>query len=120
MCRAGPAIEPGLAGVGDDVIENDGRIRLTSGMHLLERWSATADRFEKDAVYAALFAVLDGSVVRSYKIFDDIRRPRESFVLVREDLVVKICFTAADAFEIVYIGPASAAPGFDLGINTLG
>jgi hypothetical protein len=78
-------------------------------LDLLDQWAATAGQVEKNAVYEALLSVPDGSVFRTRTILDDRDRPREFFVVAREDLVIKIRMGDFDSFGIVYIGPLSGA-----------
>jgi Family of unknown function (DUF6235) len=77
----------------------------------LDQWSANAGQIQKNAVYAALFAVVDGSAFRRYEILDDAERGREFFLVVRENLVIKASVANFDAFGLLYIGPPEAAPG---------
>jgi hypothetical protein len=89
------------------------RFRLETGLEVLDRWAETATRPGKDAVYKALFAMLDGTLFRTYRVVDDFQRPSELFVIVRDDLVVKIRINCFDSFGIVHIGPpvGAARPG---------
>jgi hypothetical protein len=91
--------------------------RLDTGLSLLEQWAQTANQTQKNAVYKALFAVTDGSVFRNYIVFDDREHSREFSVMVKEDLVVKICILDVDSFAIRYIGTLGSEPNVDLGIN---
>jgi hypothetical protein len=93
------------------------RIRLRGGLDQLERWSAAAGQADQNAVYEVLFAVCDGSVFWAYLTVDDRRAPGELFVLVRTDTVVKVRLAETDAFDIVYIGAAGEAPGYERGID---
>jgi Family of unknown function (DUF6235) len=93
------------------------RFRLNMGMGRLETWAATAGQIDKNAVYKALFAVSDGTVFQNYKVLDDVHQAREFFIMVRPDLVVKVCFHETDAFGILYIGPIEEAPDIDLGLG---
>jgi hypothetical protein len=86
------------------------RFRLDMGMGRLEAWAATAGQVDKNAVYKVLFSVSDGTVFQTYKVLDDVHQAREFFVMVRDDLVVKISFHEADAFGILYIGPINEVP----------
>ena len=63
----------------------------------------------KLAVYDALFAMQDGSLFRTYRVIDDCERPDEVFVLVRDDLVMKIRVNRVDSFEVTAIGPCGNA-----------
>ncbi|PRH80819.1 hypothetical protein C6N75_02060 [Streptomyces solincola] len=90
-------------------------LRLGSGWDLLERWSGAAHQIERNAVHKALFAVVDRSVFTAYETLEDAARPREFFVRLREDLVLKLRVRDLDVFEIVYVGSVGEAPGIDLG-----
>ena len=81
---------------------------------LLDQWAARAGQIQKNAAYAALFALVDGSAFRSYRILDDAHRGREFFVLVRDELVIKASVTDFDSFALIYIGPPRRAPGLHL------
>jgi hypothetical protein len=81
------------------------RFRLEAGLDVLDGWADTASQTRKNAVYQALFAMQDGSLFRTYRIFDDFQRPNELFVIVRDDLAMKIRVTCVDSFGIVAIGP---------------
>ncbi len=89
--------------------ESSGR-RLNLGMHRLEEWAASATQVEKNVVYDALFAVLNGTVFSNYRILNDLERTREFFVIVRDNLVVKIRFCDSEEFGIEYIGEPIAPP----------
>ena len=80
------------------------RLKLNLGLARLEKWASQAGQTEKNALYRALFAVADGSVFRTHKVLDDLSRPGEFFVVVRENLIVKICFREPDVFGVLYIG----------------
>jgi hypothetical protein len=95
----------------DRIPEDNGNRRLDSGLDRLEEWSRAAGQVEKNAVYEALFAVLNGTAFRRYRILNDLERPHEFFVIVRDQLVVKVNFTSADTFGIVYIGAPTGPPG---------
>ncbi|HET9141405.1 DUF6235 family protein [Actinophytocola sp.] len=91
--------------------------RLTDGTEQLDAWSEQAGQAAKNALYKALFAVTDGSVFRAYGVLPDRQSAQEHFVLVREDLVLKVSFTDEDAFAIRYIGALDGAPGLDLSLD---
>jgi hypothetical protein len=93
------------------------QFRLHSGLELLDEWAEKAGQAEKNVVYRALFSVSNGSVFRTYKTLDDYKRPQEFFVLLKEDLVMKVCIHHFEAFGILYIGSVAGAPGLDLGID---
>ncbi|TDV41076.1 DUF6235 family protein [Actinophytocola oryzae] len=81
------------------------RYRMESGFDVLEDWSPTASQSKRNAVYKALFAMQDGSMFRTYRVIDDFQRANEVFVIVKDDLVMKIRVKCVDAFDIVAIGP---------------
>lgn len=91
------------------------RFRMETGFEVLEKWTAGARQCRKNVVYRALFAVADGSVFRTYRIVDDFQHANEFFVVLAEDLVLKVRVHDFDSFGIVYIGQCADAPSFDLG-----
>lgn len=90
------------------------RLRLSRGLSHLDRWAARVGQAQRNAAYAALFALVDGSAFRTYEILDDAHRGREFFLLVRDDLVIKASVADFDAFGLIYIGPPGSAPGLHL------
>lgn len=80
------------------------RFRMDTGLDVLAEWSETASQSKKNAVYQALFAMLDGSLFRTYRIIDDFQRPSELYVIVKDTLVLKIRINCFDSFGIVHIG----------------
>lgn len=86
---------------------------LTSGVDLLEEWSEHATQVQKNLVNQVLFSVARRAVFSEYAVVDDATRAMEFFVLVKCDIAVKIRVHGLDSFGIVYVGPASAAPGLD-------
>lgn len=95
------------------------RFQLNDGVDQLDRWAERASQEHKSVLYRALFTVTDGSVFRNYGVLRDVANPWEHFVLVREDLVLKISFNDHDAFGILYIGPLEEAPGLDLAVDAV-
>jgi hypothetical protein len=87
------------------------RIRLETGLDVLERWNESATQTEKNAVYKALFAIADGSVFKAYRVVDDWQRLNEFFVLVKDNLVVKVRVHSFESYGVVFVGPADQAPG---------
>lgn len=90
--------------------------RLTSGLELLEEWSKNATQVQKNVVNQVLFAVASRAVFSGYAVVDDVTRTMEFFVLAKCDIAVKIRVHGLDSFGIVYVGPASAAPGLDVAV----
>lgn len=83
------------------------RFRMETGLEVLEEWSNSATQSHKNAVYRALFAMLDGTLFRTYRIIDDFQRPSELYVIVKDDLTIKIRVNCFDSFGIVYVGPCA-------------
>lgn len=90
------------------------RVRMETGLDVLAQWAECATQCEKNMVYKALFAVLDGSIYRTHITIDDFQRPNEFTILVRKDLVIKIQMACLDSFGVVYIGPRESANPGDL------
>jgi hypothetical protein len=88
------------------------RFRMETGVEVLDTWAQTAAPAEKNAVHDALFAMLEGTLFHSYRIVDDYQRPSELFVIVKDDLVMKIRINCFDSFGIVHIGPPAESAGF--------
>lgn len=84
------------------------RFRLETGLEVLEEWAETASQSKKNAIYKALFAMQDGSLFRTYRVVDDFQRSNELFVIVRDNLMMKIRVNCVDSFGIVEIGPCGA------------
>jgi Family of unknown function (DUF6235) len=107
----------GFERLGTGSVAHEIRLRLTTGLQRLERWSLTASQLEKNAVYRALFSIIDGSVFRAYRIVDDAEQTREFFVVIRDDLIIKIRLSNFDAFGIVYIGAPAQEPATGIAIG---
>jgi hypothetical protein len=89
----------------DNLNTSTTQFRLDAALDALDAWAATACDADKDALYEALFALVDGTVERDYRVIDDERRLNEFAVVVRAGLVVKIRVTSFNSFEVVYAGP---------------
>jgi len=85
------------------------RFRLETGLTVLADWSEHASQSAKNAVHKALFAMVDGTLFHTYRIIDDYQRPSELYVIVKDDLVMKIRISCFDSFGIVHIGPPTSA-----------
>ena len=79
--------------------------RLETGLDVFEDWAATAPEAQRAAIHKALFAMVDGTLFRTYRVVDDYQRPNELFVIVTDDLVMKVRVNCFDSFGIVHIGP---------------
>lgn len=88
------------------------RFRLETGLDVLDDWSESASQSQKNAVHKALFAMLDDTLFRTYRVVDDYQRPSELFVIVKDDLVMKIRINCFDSFGVVHIGPPGTSAGF--------
>src|SRR2546422_2104084 len=94
-------------------------LKMDNGMQQLEVWADTAHQVHKNYLYKALFAVTDGSVAQRYTVLHSKEETTARFVLVRDDLVLKVTYPDADTFAIDYIGPMDDAPGIGLALQTL-
>lgn len=92
-------------------------LKLDSGLQHLEDWADTASQTEKNHLYKALFAVSGRTVHHHYGVLTDKENRNAHFVLVREDLVLKVNYSDQDTFDIAYIGSMAGAPGFDLALQ---
>jgi hypothetical protein len=99
------------------MLNGDKNLKLDSGLPQLEEWADNARQAQKNQVYKALFAVTDGSVGHHYGVLADKEDPNAHFVLVREDLVLKVTYTDSASFGISYIGPLAGAPGISLALQ---
>jgi hypothetical protein len=86
-------------------------LTLDSGLRQLEEWADTAHQVHKNQLYKALFAITDRSVSHRYAVLQDTEDSRAHFVLVREDLVLKVNYPDDGTYGISYIGPMDDAPG---------
>ena len=81
------------------------RLQLTDGFELLDEWAESASQAQRNVMYAALFAVGDGSAFLIYDIFGDPRDRGNFIVAVKPDLVLKVLLQRADSsFAIRYVG----------------
>jgi hypothetical protein len=96
------------------------QIRLESGLDWVEEWSASAGQAQQNALYKALFAIADGSVFHAYLTIGDLDQADEFFVLVRDELVLKVRLHYPDSFDVVFIGSIREAPGRGLDIDLAG
>lgn len=92
-------------------------MRLHDGLDHLERWSCGAGQSERNLVYEALFAVCECTVFSAYPTLDDRNAPGQLFVLVRNDLVVKVVLEDLRVFGLLYVGALQDAPGYDPGVG---
>jgi hypothetical protein len=94
-------------------------LKLDNGIQQLEDWAGTAHQTHKNHLYKALFAITDGSVANHYVVLEDKENTHARFVLVREDLVLKVNYPTPDSFNIDYIGPMDDAPGITRALQAL-
>lgn len=90
-------------------VNGTARFRLESGLDVLDEWAQNASQSKKNALYKALFAMQDGSLFHTYRVIDDFQRANELYVVVRDDLVIKIRINGLDVFDIVSIGSVADA-----------
>lgn len=75
---------------------------------VLEHWARTASQADRNAVHKALFAILDGSLFRTYRIVENVHMRKELYVIVKDDLVLRLRINDIndfDSFDIIGIGP---------------
>jgi hypothetical protein len=87
------------------------RFRMENGFDALEEWGETASQTQKNAVYKALFAMLDGTLFRTYRVVDDFQKANEVYVIVRDTLAMKLRIKSVDAFDVLAIGPCDDMTG---------
>jgi hypothetical protein len=88
--------------------------RLVSGLSVLDTWSGSACQADRNQIYEALFAVVDGSVFVVYDVLDArdaAERPAQFFVRVKNGLGARIRMDDAGGFGIVYIGAPDSNAG---------
>jgi hypothetical protein len=85
------------------------RLRLGSGIDVLNAWTDAAREADVKAVADALFAIVERNVYRDYPVIDDSTVARELVVVVRDDLAVRVRLDDVEKFGIVFIGTPAAA-----------
>lgn len=83
----------------------DDHCRLRSGADVLETWSEHARQTHKNAVHAALFSMLDGTLTHTHQVSADPWRPGELAVTVKPGLTLRLRVNDADSFDLLYVGP---------------
>ena len=89
------------------------RCQMESGWDVLTAWSENSTPTRRNAVYAALFSMLDRTLFRTHQVIDDESDPAEFFVNVKDDLVLKLRVNGFDSFSVLYVGTWEDAPGFE-------
>jgi hypothetical protein len=79
--------------------------QMETGSEVLEEWTETAGQADRNAVHKALFAMQDGSLFHTYRVVADVQLPNELYVIVKDDLVLKLRVNSRDSFDVVGIGP---------------
>jgi uncharacterized protein DUF6235 len=77
-------------------------IRLDTGVDVLERWAAGAGQDEKELVYAALFAMTDRMLLRSYEVVED-EDELSQFAVLLPGLVLRMRVHSFDSYGVVSI-----------------
>ena len=81
------------------------RLRLDTGLEVLEEWSRSASQAERNIVYEALFSVSDGSAFMIYDVFGDGRNPPNFIISVVPELVLRIYLRRVESvFGVLYVG----------------
>jgi len=89
------------------------RCQMQFGWDVLSEWSENAGQSRRNAVYGALFSMLDRTLFTTHQIVDDPARPAEFFVSIKDDLVLKLRVNSFDSFDVLYVGTWENAPGFE-------
>jgi hypothetical protein len=87
------------------------RLRLTSGLPVLENWSENACQADRNALYRALFAVADGSAFLIYDVFSDAGRAQRFVFQVKQDLMVMVGLDREESFGILDISTGEEEEG---------
>lgn len=85
------------------------RLRLGTGIEVLDAWTATASERDVNAVTDALFAIVERTVYTRYPVVEDSALARELVVVVRDDLAVRVRLDDVEKFGVLFVGaPADA------------
>jgi hypothetical protein len=85
------------------------RLRLGSGLDVLNAWTDSASHADATAVANALFAIVERSVYRDYPVIDDSTVSRELVVVIRDDLAIRVRLDDVEKFSIIFIGSPAMA-----------
>lgn len=88
------------------------RLRLGSGVEVLDAYLDSATQADTIAVTNALFAIVERSVYRRYPVIDDSTVARELVVVVRDDLAMRVRLEDVEKFTLVFVGTPAAALEF--------
>jgi len=80
------------------------RFQLRSGWDVLAEWADTASQSRKNAVYAALFSMVDRTIFATHHVVGDPARPNELYVAIKDDLVLKTRVNGLDSFDVLHVG----------------
>jgi len=75
------------------------RFHLEQGLDVLEAWVDKAPKSATNVVYKALFAMIDGSIFRTYRIIDDLENAVQENKIERRAAhdIEQACRVALDA-----------------------
>lgn len=85
------------------------RLRLGTGIEVLDAWSATASQIDVNAMTDALFAIVERTVYTRYPVVEDSALARELVVVVRDDLAMRIRLDDVETFSILFVGATEDA-----------
>lgn len=85
------------------------RLRLGTGIEVLDAWTATASQIDVNAMTDALFAIVERTVYTRYPVVEDSALARELVVVVRDDLAMRIRLDDVETFSIVFVGATEDA-----------
>lgn len=85
------------------------RLRLGTGIEVLDAYLDTAGEADTIAVTNALFAIVERTVYRRYPVIDDSTAVRELVVVIRDDLALRVRLDDVEKFSLVFVGSPAAA-----------
>lgn len=85
------------------------RLRLGTGIEVLDAWTATASQIDVNAMTDALFAIVERTVYTRYPVVEDSALARELVVVVRDDLAMRIRLDDVETFSILFVGATEDA-----------
>lgn len=85
------------------------RLRLGTGIEVLDAWTATASQIDVNAMTDALFAIVERTVYTRYPVVEDSALARELVVVVRDDLAMRIRLDDVETFSVVFVGATEDA-----------
>jgi hypothetical protein len=92
------------------------RFQMAQGWDVLTDWSENASQSYRNALYAALFSMLDRTLFTTHFVIPDPEEHGQYFVAVKQDLALKLRLNGTESFDVLFAGAWEDAPGFELGL----